>query len=173
VDSVIERLLLFAGMIFGLVSIPFGLPGTVIIFGSILIFALVTHFHAGIGIPFLVVLFALTVVSETADNWLSAVGARRHGASRTSLWLSFVGGIAGAIMIGAPLAIALGPLGPVAGGFVGAFVLVVAYELYLRRNLALALQAGWGMLLGRMAGIVLKVIIAVAMIIWVAVMLFS
>src|SRR5207249_11573678 len=33
--------------------------------------------------------------------------------------LSFVGGIIGAIIVGGPLAVAFGPLGPVVGGFLG------------------------------------------------------
>jgi uncharacterized protein YqgC (DUF456 family) len=173
VDPAIERVLLFAGMIFGLVSIPFGLPGPLIIFGSILLYGIATHFNAGIGVPFILASAVLTLLEEIADHWLGAVGARRFGASRTSVWLSFVGGVVGAILVGGPLAIFFGPLGPVAGGFAGAFVLVVGYELYLRRNIGHALTVGWGTLLGRLAGIVLQVVISVAMIVAVAaVMLF-
>ena len=165
----LERVLLFVGMILGLVSIPFGLPGTVIILGAILIYAIVTHFNAGIGIPFFIVLCIMTLLAETADNWLSAIGARRYGASTGSIWLSFVGGIGGAVFIGGPLAIPLGPLGPIAGGFIGTFAIVVAYEFYRRKNWMEALKAGWGTIVGRMAGIILKVVIAAAMIISVAV----
>jgi uncharacterized protein YqgC (DUF456 family) len=167
-EPVIARVLLFVGMVLGLVSIPFGLPGTIIILLCIFIYALLTHFQAGIGVPFFVVMCVLTLLAETADHWLSAIGARRYGASTGSIWLSFFGSIAGAIMIGGPLAVVFGPLGPVAGGLVGAFVVVVAHELYLRKNLIEALHAGWGTLLGRMAGMVLKVVISIAMIFSVA-----
>ena len=71
-------------------------------------------------------------------------------------------------MIGGPASIVFGPLGPIAGGFIGAFVAVVAYELYKQKNMSEALRAGWGSFIGRMAGIVLKVVISVAMIIAVA-----
>jgi uncharacterized protein YqgC (DUF456 family) len=165
---VLERVLLFVGMIFGLFSIPFGLPGTVIILGTILIYAVITHFSAEIGVPFFVVLCIMTLLAETADHWLSAIGARRYGASTASIWLSFIGGIAGALLIGGPLAVPLGPLGPVAGGFIGAFAIVVAHEFYLRKNWMDALRAGWGTLAGRMAGMILKIVIAAAMIISVA-----
>src|SRR5215471_5029277 len=121
-------------MIVGLVSIPFGFPGTIIILISISVYAVLTDFQAGIGAPFVIVFCVLTLAAETADHWLGAIGARHYGASRASVWLSFIGGIAGAIMIGGPLAIAFGPLGPLAGGFVGAFAIVVAHELYLRKN---------------------------------------
>jgi uncharacterized protein YqgC (DUF456 family) len=84
------------------------------------------------------------------------------------MWLALVGGVAGAIMIGGPLAFVLGPLGPVAGGFAGAFLAAFFYERSQGKDRRDALRAGWGTLLGRMAGIVLKFVIAVAMIVAVA-----
>jgi len=173
VESVLERVLLFAAMIVGIVSIPFGFPGTIIILGSVFVYALATHFAAGIGVTFFIVLSVLTLIAETADNWLSAVSGKRYGASTASVWLSFIGGVGGAILIGGPMSVLLGPVGPIVGGFVGAFAIVVAHELYLRKNLYEAVRAGWGTFLGRMAGMVLKVVISAAMIISVvAAMLF-
>jgi uncharacterized protein YqgC (DUF456 family) len=172
VESVLERILLFAGMIFGLVSIPFGLPGTIIILAAVFIYGLATHFSAGIGVAFFVVLCVLTLLAETADNWLSAVSGRRYGASTVSIWLSFIGGIAGALVVGGPASLVIGPLGPIVGGFIGAFAIVVAHEFYVRRNFSAALQAGWGTVLGRMAGMVLKVVVSVAMILAVAAAMF-
>jgi uncharacterized protein YqgC (DUF456 family) len=159
-------------MIFGLFCIPFGLPGAAIIIGVIFIYALSTHFNSGIGVPFFILLCVMTLVAETADNWLGAIGARRFGASGASIWLSFIGGIAGALLIGGPLAVPLGPLGPVIGGLIGAFAIVVGHELYLRKNWVEAIRAGLGILVGRMAGMILKVVISVAMIISVAVAMF-
>jgi uncharacterized protein len=168
VEPFLENTLLFVGMTFGLVSIAFGLPGTIIILACIFIYALSTHFQAAVGIPFFAFLSVLTLIAETADNWLGAVGAQRYGASKGSIWLSFLGGLAGAIMIGGPLAVVFGPLGPVVGAFVGAFLVVIAYEFYSGKKGSEALRAGWGTLLGRVAGMILKLVIAVAMIIAVA-----
>jgi len=162
-------ILLFLGMLLGLVSIPFGFPGTLIILLSAFIYALATHFSDAIRIPLFIVLCVLTLIAETADNWLTAVGARRYGASTASMWLSFFGGLLGAILIGGPLAVVLGPLGPVAGGFAGAFLIVVAYERSHGKDWNGAMAAGWGTFVGRMAGIVLKLVIAVAMMIAVTV----
>jgi uncharacterized protein YqgC (DUF456 family) len=168
VEPFLANILLFAGMTLGLVSIAFGLPGTIIILACIFVYAISTDFQAAIGIPFFAFLCVLTLIAETADNWLGAVGARRYGASKGSMWLSFLGGLAGAIFIGGPLALVFGPLGPVAGAFVGAFLIVIAYELYSGKRRSEALRAGWGTLLGRVAGMVLKLVIAVAMIVAVA-----
>jgi uncharacterized protein YqgC (DUF456 family) len=169
VDSFWEHILLFLGMILGLISIPFGFPGTVIILACVLIYGLVTHFAAGIGVAFFVFLCVLTVAAETADHWLGAVGAKHYGASKRSVWLSFLGGFIGAIFIGGPLAVLFGPLGPVVGGFAGAFAVVVLHELYLRKDVVQAFRAGWGTFVGRMAGMVLKFVVAIAIIVSVAV----
>ena len=89
----------------------------------------------------------------------------------TNSWTS-LSRATGAIVIGGPLAAAFGPLGPVIGGFLGAFLIVVAHEMYLHGNFIEALRAGWGTFLGRMAGMVLKAVISVAMIIAVALAIF-
>src|SRR5262245_52293444 len=107
-----EHLLLFVGMLLGLVIVPFGLPGTIVILVSVLIYAVATNFAADVGVVFFVGLCILTAIAETADNWLTALGARRYGASSVSVWLSFLGGLAGAILIGGLLAFMLGPFGP-------------------------------------------------------------
>ena len=117
-------------MLAGLAAIPFGLPGTLIILASIFVYELATDFSGARGVPFFIVLCALTLIAETADNWLTAIGAQRFGASRGSIWLSFLGGLLGAIFIGGPTALIFGPLGPIAGGFIGAFLAVAGYELY-------------------------------------------
>jgi uncharacterized protein len=164
-------ILLFGGMLLGLAMIPFGLPGTFLILGAVLIYAIATDFAAGVGVFLFVVLCMLTLVSETADNWLTAIGARRFGASTGSMWLSFLGGIGGAILIGGPLAVLLGPFGPIAGGFAGAFLIVFLYEYRQDKDARKALRAGWGTFVGRMAGMVLKFVIAVGMIMAVAISL--
>jgi uncharacterized protein YqgC (DUF456 family) len=158
----LATVLLFIGMLLGLAVIPFGLPGMTVILITVLIYSILTGFSAGVGVFFFIVIVVLTVIAETADNWLTAVGARRFGASSGSMWLSMLGGIGGAILIGGPLSFLLGPFGPIAGGFAGAFLIVFVSEKRRGRNTREALRAGWGTFLGRTAGIVLKFVIAVA-----------
>jgi uncharacterized protein YqgC (DUF456 family) len=167
--NILGYALLFIGMTIGVIIIPLGLPGAALILACVLVYAILTDFSAAVGWPFFIFLSALTIVAETADNWLTAAGAKRYGASTKSMWLSFVGGLLGAILIGSPLAIVTGPLGPVIGGFIGAFSIVTAYEYHRIRSTRDALRAGWGTLLGRTAGIVLKIVLAVTMIIAVAI----
>lgn len=158
----LATLLLFIGMLLGLAVIPFGLPGMTLILITVLIYAILTGFNAGVGVLFFIVIVVFTVIAETADNWLTAVGAKRFGASTGSMWLSLLGGLGGAILIGGPLAFLFGPFGPIFGGFAGAFLIVFGSERMRGRNTREALRAGWGTFLGRAAGIVLKFVIAVA-----------
>jgi hypothetical protein len=169
----VAPILLFIAMVFGLAAIPFGFPGPAIILLSVLIYALAMGFNASIGIPLFVGLCVLTVIAETADNWLSAIGIRRYGGSTASIWLSFFGGLAGVAILGGPLVFIFGLLAPVAGGFAGAFVAVVVYEYRRHGNLHEALRAGWGTVLGRTAGMLLKMVIAAAMITAVAIALYG
>lgn len=162
-------IILVIGMLVGLAVIPFGLPGVVIILISTLIYAILTGFSAGVGVFFFIVQCFLTVIAETADNWLTVLGARRFGASKASMWLSLLGGLSGALLIGGPAALLLGPLGPLVGGFAGAFLIVFGYERFHGKNTREALRAGWGTFLGRTAGILLKLVLAITIVVAVAI----
>ena len=158
----VANLLLFIGVAVGLVIIPFGLPGIGVIFGSALLYALATQFSP-ISLNLILVLGALTILGETADNWLMAAGAKRFGASTAAAWLSLLGGFLGALILGPFLAVALNVVGPVVGAFLGAFIAVVLCEHRQKQNWREALRAGWGTLLGRVAGIALKMVVGVGM----------
>jgi len=158
----VANLLLFIGVAVGLVIIPFGLPGIGVIFGTALLYSLTTQFST-ITFSLILVLGVLTILGETADNWLMAAGAKRFGASTTAAWLSLFGGFLGALIFGPFLAVPLNVLGPVVGAFLGAFIAVVLYEHHKKQNWGEALRAGWGTLLGRLAGIALKMVVGVGM----------
>ena len=162
--NLLGNLLLFIGMAAGLAMIPFGLPGIGVIFGSALLYALLTQFSSGISLNLILILAAFTLLGETADNWLMAIGAKRFGASTAAAWLSLLGGLLGALILGPILAVALNIIGPIAGAFLGAFISVVLYEHRRKQNWREALRAGWGTLLGRVAGIALKVVVGVGMV---------
>jgi uncharacterized protein len=162
--EILGYVLFVVAILVGLIIIPLGLPGTVLILIVAGVYAWLTDF-AIIGGWSLVVLTGLTIISETADNWLTAVGVKRYGGSTRAMWLSVPGALLGAMLLGAPLALLLGPLGPIAGGFLGAFASVVLYEWSREKNVQAALRVGWGTLLGRAAGILLKMVIAIGMVV--------
>ncbi len=160
--------LLILGLLAGLVSIPFGLPGVAIIFGVIVIYTLQAGLQAGITIELLVIFFFLTIVAETADNWLMMMGIKRYGGSTRSAWISLLGGLAGGLLLGPLFALFSGIAGPILGAFLGAFSAVWLSEYWKHQDVRHALRASWGTLLGRLAGMILKLIIGLIMVVLIA-----
>lgn len=130
------------------------LPGLPLVFAGMLLAAWAGDFQQ-VGIPMLVVLGLLTVLSLGIDLGATALGAKRVGASRKA--------IIGA-MLGTLLGLMFGPLGLVLGPFAGA----LAGELLHRRSLGAqhlgdAARIGFGTWMGILFGIVLKLGLAFAM----------
>jgi uncharacterized protein len=126
------------------------LPGTLLVFGGLLLAAWADHFTR-VGVVGLSVIGALAVLAFVADFIASALGAKRVGASPQAL----IGATAGAIV-----GILFGIPGIILGPFVGA----VGGELLARGRLVQAGKVGIGTWLGLLAAAVLKVVIAFLMI---------
>lgn len=88
----------------------------------------------------------LTVGVTLLDYLMPAAGAKKFGASRYGFWGAFIGMWLGIIY--AP------PLGMIIGAFVGA----VVGEMVRGKTGAEALKAGWGVFIGVMAGMIIKLI---------------
>lgn len=130
------------------------LPGLPLVFAGMLLAAWAGGFQQ-VGIPMLVLLGGLTLVSLAIDFWATALGARRVGASRKAIVGAMLGTFAGLFF---------GPLGLLLGPFAGA----LAGELWHRRrlggsDLGDAAKIGFGTWLGILFGIVLKLGLAFAM----------
>lgn len=126
------------------------LPGTLLVFGGLLLAAWVDDF-AKVGIATLVLLGALTIVSIAVDFAASALGARRAGASRYAVIGAAVGTLAG---------LPFGIIGLVAGPFVGA----VIGEFASRRDAVNAGKVGIATWLGFLIGSALKIALAFTMV---------
>jgi len=98
----------------------------------------------------LAVLALLTLLSLFIDFLLTAVGARKMGASRPAL----LGGVAGMVV-----GLFFGPFGLILGPFIGAF----AGEYLAGRDISQAGKAGLGTWLGLLGGIAVKLTLCVAM----------
>jgi len=166
-------------LVIGLLMVPLGLPGTVVIALDALVFSWATGWEK--IAPWMVgVLVLMAVVSEVADNVLTVAGAKKHGTSKGGQWAAFIGGIAGAVLLGGLLTPVLGLIGlaggpvgglvgaligPVLGAFVGCFAGVWAAESAQRRSQGEAVKAAWGAILGRAMGVALKLALSAAMIV--------
>ncbi len=142
-----------------LVSLIFGLPGTLVIVGVAGVYAWATGF-AELTWGVLAALAAMAAGAEALEFWAASAAAGSGGPSRRVTVAVLVGGLIGGI-IGAPFFFGLGALpGALAGTFVGAATAVASDGGGRERVLATALAA----LRGRLLGFIAKVAIAVAMV---------
>ncbi|KGM57716.1 membrane protein [Lysobacter arseniciresistens ZS79] len=125
------------------------LPGLPLVFAGMLLAAWAGGFEQ-VGVGMLVLLGALTLLSLGIDFLATAMGAKRVGASR----LALVGAVAGTFA-----GLFFGPVGLIAGPFVGA----LAGELIHTREVGRATRVGVGTWVGILVGTVLKIGLAFAM----------
>lgn len=154
-------------MIIGVAIIPFGVAGTFIIAGSVLVHGFVTGFKI-FPLSFIALLFGLAILVEIIEAFLGAVLARRFGGSKWGMAGAIVGGFAGAVL-GTPITPVIGTL---LGGFFGAAVGATVFEYLHKPNFHSAVRVGLGAFLGAFGGKVTKVVVAIIMVILVAVRMF-
>lgn len=162
--SIVATILLLLVLLVGIVSLLFGLPGTTILFLAALVWGIATGFREISG-GMLVGLALLTLLGEAADYALGLIGAKRFGSSGKGIVFSLIGGGVGALL-GAPFLFGAGAvLGALAGAFLGA----VGAELLLYgpSQWKKAVRSGWGNFIGRVAGMAVKMAIAIGMAVWI------
>jgi uncharacterized protein YqgC (DUF456 family) len=153
-------LLLTAAILLGLLMIPFGLPGTLVIFAAALCYRLLLP-AGGIGTPTVVVIGIMTAAAEGLEWVLTSRFTRRYGGSKRAGWGAIIGGMVGAFL-GVPVPI----VGSIVGAFLGAFVGAFAFEFTGAGDAGQATRVAWGALLGRMTAAAMKVGIGLAMAVW-------
>ena len=145
---VLTAALMFLGLLGSVLPV---LPGAPLIVLGALVYAWYTGFTV-ITWMTLLALLILALLSYLLEIFASALGVKKLGGSR---W-----GMAGALL-GAILGLVFGSLpGLILGPFVGAFLL----ELAKKKDPAASLKSGVGTLMGFLAGVIGKLIIAVIMI---------
>jgi uncharacterized protein YqgC (DUF456 family) len=147
-------------LLLGVFSVLFGFPGTVIILVDAFIYGAITGFEK-IGLKILIALLVLTLLAEMADFAVSMAGAVRFGVSRKGFLAFAVGGFIGALLM-TPFFLGLGLL---IGTFLGGFIAMLIVELLARSKIKPTLRATYGAILGRVAGICVKGIFALIMVI--------
>jgi uncharacterized protein YqgC (DUF456 family) len=135
----------------GLVGILLpALPGTILIFGGLVLAAWADSFTR-VGAGTLIVVGLIALASYAIDFVAASVGVKRLGASSTA-------------MAGAALGTLLGLFFGLPGLIVGPFIGAVLGELITHRNLAQAGRAGFAAWLGFAIGMAVKVGMAFLMI---------
>ena len=142
-------IVLFAVGLIGTVLPVF--PGTTIILAAAIIHRLMLGPAKSVGWPTLAILVLLTLVSYAIDVAGSYFGAKYFGATRWGTFGAIIGALAGLFFGVVGLFV-----GPVLGAIVGEFI--------AGKRMIDAGRAGWGSLLGNLAGMIGRLMIALAMI---------
>ncbi|MEY2486574.1 MAG: uncharacterized protein QOH39_2222 [Verrucomicrobiota bacterium] len=143
-------IVLFAVGLIGTV-LPF-IPGTTIILAGAIIHRLMLGPEKSVGLGIIAILVLLTLASHALDFLGSYFGAKYFGATKWGMFGAVVGALIG-LFFGIPGLLA----GPVIGALAGEFI--------AGKRLVEAGRAGWGSLLGNLAGMIGKLAIALAMIV--------
>jgi hypothetical protein len=155
-----QVLLLIAAIVLGLIMIPFGMPGTLVMFAAALCYYLLVP-GGGIGLMTVIGVGVLMAVAEGLEWVLTSRFTKKYGGSRRAGWGAIIGGMVGAFM-GVPIPIIGSIIGAFAGAFIGAFV----FEWSREQNHGVATRVAWGALLGRVVAAAIKVAIGLAMAAW-------
>ena len=155
-----NQLLLGAALLLGLIMIPFGMPGTLVMFAAVLCYKLLVP-TGGIGWATVVITGVLMIAAEGLEWVLTSRFARKYGGSRRASWGAVIGGMIGAF-VGVPVPI----LGSVVGAFVGAFAGALAAEFSRGSGTGASTRVAWGALIGRVTGAAVKVAIGFVIVVW-------
>lgn len=136
--------LLLAGFVSCVIPV---LPGTVISYLALILLSLARGWRT-FSLPVLVVLGVLAVLVTVLDNVLPVLTARKWGAGKPGIWGSVIGMVAGMFL--------LPPFGAILGTFAGA----VVGELLFGKKADKAMKAGWGVFVGTMLSVAVKLAIS-------------
>jgi len=153
-------ILLVAAILLGLMMIPFGMPGTLVLFAAALCYHLLVP-AGGIGLMTVVAMGVLMVIAEGLEWVLTSRFTRKYGGSKRASWGAIIGGMIGAF-IGVPVPI----VGSVIGAFVGAFIGAFVFEWSGHGGTGIATRVAWGALVGRVTAAALKVAFGLVMAVW-------
>jgi uncharacterized protein YqgC (DUF456 family) len=128
------------------------IPGAIIILAAAILHRIMVGPAKGAAWWSIGILVLLVLASYAIELASSYVGAKRFGATRWGVFGAMVGVVVGIFTGFVTLLIA-----PVIGAIVG--------ELIAGKRLVAAGRAGWGSLLGNLAGMAAKLLIALAMIV--------
>ncbi len=133
-------LLGIAGLLLGLVLVPFGIPGTWL---QVFVLALAAV-YGRISLPVLAVCIVLALAGEVAEYVFVKRLTARYGGSRKAFWGALAGGMLG-VFLGVPVPV----VGSIVAGIVGSFAGAALVTWLETRDLPVAGRVGWGVVLGR------------------------
>lgn len=139
-------ILAFICVIVGIIGciVP-GIAGPPFSYASLILLSIAKRWQP-FSAKFLIIMAAITVFVTGLDYLLPAAGAKKYGASKLGFWGAIIGMILGILFFP--------PLGMIIGAFLGAIV----GELLKGKQSYEALKAGWGVFMGLVLAVLLKLI---------------
>jgi len=139
--------LIILGLLFALIGLigcilPV-IPGPPLSFFALIILSYAKDWEP-FSTTFLIIMAGLTIVVTISDYVVPAIGAKRYGASKLGVWGSIIGMLIGFCIF------------PPWGMLIGAIIGALAGELAGGKKGKKALRAGWGVFVGNIMGIGLK-----------------
>jgi uncharacterized protein YqgC (DUF456 family) len=159
-DVFTSVLILTAVLALSLIMIPFGMPGTLVMFAAALCYKLLVP-NGGIGWASVVVVGILMVIAEGLEWILASRFTKKYGGSRRAGWGAIIGGMVGAF-VGVPIFI----VGSIIGAFVGAFVGAFLFEMSRGSGGGVSTRVAWGASIGRVTAAAIKIAIGLVMAVW-------
>jgi len=129
------------------------IPGAIIILAAAVIHQIMLGTTKSLGWWNVAALVALTLISYALEFASGYFGAKRFGATRWGAFGAMLGAVAGLFI-------------PFPGLIIGPVLGAIAGELVAGKRMVSAGRAGWGTLLGNLAGMLVKLTIALVMISW-------
>ena len=138
----------FASVIVGFIGcvLPI-IPGPALSYIALILVSIMRDWEAFSPV-FLIIMAVITAVVTLLDYFLPVITSKKKGASKAGIWGSVIGMIVGIFI--------LPPFGMLIFTFLGA----VAGELIFSKDKRNALRAGWGVFLGTMLAIILKLAVS-------------
>jgi len=119
------------------------IPGPLLSFFALIILSFAKNWEP-FSLMFLITMGGLTILVSLLDFVVPPAAAKRYGASRVGVWGSVIGMIIGLLLF------------PPWGMLIGALAGALAGEIVVGKKGKKALRAGWGVFVGTMVGVGLK-----------------
>lgn len=155
-----EVLILTGVLLLSLIMIPFGMPGTLVMFAAAICYKLLVP-TGGIGWVSVAIVGILMVIAEGLEWVLTSRFTKKYGGSRRAGWGAVIGGMVGAF-IGLPIPL----VGSIIGAFVGAFAGAFVFEMSRGSGGGTATRVAWGAFIGRVTAAAIKIAIGLVMAVW-------
>jgi len=146
--------LIILGLLFALIGLigcilPV-IPGPPLSFFALIILSYAKNWQP-FSVTFLITMAGLAIVVTILDYVVPVIGAKRYGASKLGVWGSIIGMLIGFFIF------------PPWGMLIGAIIGALAGELAGGKKGKMSLRAGWGVFVGNIMGIGLKLAFSGAM----------